>query len=481
MNREINQRHSYDSIVVGSGPNGLAAAITLAQAGKRTLVLEARDRIGGGARTGEITLPGFRHDLCSAVHPLAAASPFFQQIPLQRYGLNWIFAPAALAHTLDNGAAVLVTTSIEETALSFGIDAAAYQQLFQPLVHHRKAILEDLLGPFPLPPRHPLPTAWFGLLALLPAHGLANLVFRGERARAVFAGMAAHAAVPPRTPATAAFGLMLLMLAHAVGWPIAQGGSQAIVDALAAHLAYLGGEIQVNKPVHDLDELPPSTACLMDLTPRQWISIAGAQMTESYRSALARYRYGPGVFKIDYALDRPIPWEAPECTLAATLHLGGTAQEIEDAEQTVWDGNVAQRPFVLFGQPSLFDPSRAPAGRHTAWAYCHVPNGSTVDMTEAIENQIERFAPGFRKYILARRTWNTAEMEAYNANYVGGDINGGVQDWHQLFTRPLHLIDPYQTPIPGLYLCSSATPPGGGVHGMCGHHAARSALAKFKS
>ncbi len=466
---------NFDAVVVGSGPNGLAAAITLAQAGCSVLVLEARDTVGGGARSAELTLPGFIHDVCSAIHPLGVASPFFRALPLAQYGLEWVYPPAELAHPLDDGTAVLVERSVEATAAQLGPDARAYRQIMTPLVADCDKLLDELLGPLRFP-RHPLALARFGLQALFPASLFSRMAFRGERARAVFAGVAAHSIMPSEWPATAAFGLMLTMLAHAVGWPVARGGSQKIADALAAYLRSLGGQISVGRTVESIDDLPPARMVLLEVTPRQILKLAGHRLPPGYRRRLEGYRYGPGVFKVDLALDGPIPWKAADCARAATVHVGGTLQEIAASERAVWRGEHSAQPFVLVAQQSLFDPSRAPEGKHTAWAYCHVPNGSTVDMGDHIEAQIERFAPGFRDRILARSTRTAVQMEQYNATYVGGDINGGVQDLRQLFTRPVARWTPYSTPAKGLFLCSSSTPPGGGVHGMCGYHAARAAL-----
>jgi phytoene dehydrogenase-like protein len=471
----------YDAIVIGAGPNGLAAAITMAQAGRSVLVLEARETIGGGTRTAELTLPGFRHDICSAIHPLGVGSPFFRSLPLSDFGLKWIYPPAALAHPLDDDTAVLLKTSIEETAAGLGEDGRAYQRLMGPLTAGWEAILEDILGPYPFPPRHPVLLARFGLSAIRPAASLARSRFRGTRARAVFAGLAGHSILPLEKIATTAFGLVLGMLAHGVGWPIPAGGSQAIADSLAAYLRSLGGEIQTGFEVKSLADITQARAVLCDVTPRQLIRLAGERMPPGYRRQMERFRYGPGIFKVDYALAGPVPWRAPECARAGTVHIGGTLEEIAAAERAVWRGEHPEKPYVLFAQQSLFDSSRAPANKHTAWAYCHVPNGSTADMAGRIEAQIERFAPGFKDLILAQHTFNARDMEAYNANYIGGDINGGSQDLAQLFTRPAARIDPYATPMEGVYLCSSSTPPGGGVHGMCGYHAARSALRRMEA
>jgi len=467
---------SYDAVVVGAGPNGLAAAIVLARAGRRVLVLEARETIGGGTRSSELTLPGFVHDICSAIHPLAVSSPFFRTLPLAKHGLEWVFPPAALAHPLDDGTSVVIERSLETTAASLGADGPAYRRLLSPLVGNWSELVTDVLRPLPLPPRHPLTLARFGLRAIWPAALISRRVFRDVRARALFAGIAGHSMLPLETPLTAAFGLLLGASAHAVGWPLARGGSQAIGDALAGYLRSLGGETSTNHPVENMRDLPPARAVLFDLTPRQVLAIAGERLPVRYQAALRRYRYGPGAFKVDFALDGPIPWRAPGCARAATVHVGGSFEAIAAAERAVWRGEHPEQPFVLVAQPSLFDATRAPAGQHTAWAYCHVPHGSTRDMRSAIEGQIERFAPGFRDRILAVHTFTAAEMQAYNPNYVGGDINGGVQDLAQLYARPTWRLRPYAMPARGLYLCSSSTPPGGGVHGMCGYHAAHTAL-----
>jgi phytoene dehydrogenase-like protein len=468
----------YEAIIAGSGPNGLAAAITLARQGWRVLVLEASETIGGGTRTAEVTLSGFRHDICSAVHPLGMGSPFFRDLPLADYGLRWIQPDLPLAHPFDDGSAAAVHRSLARTVDDLGRDGVRYERLFGSLVAGWDKLAHEFLGPLRLP-RYPLAMANFGLRALWPARTAARLAFRTEKARGLFAGLAAHAIMPLEWPATAAFGLVLGALAHVVGWPLPEGGSQRIAEAMAGYLIDLGGEIVTGRRVTALAELPPARAILLDLTPREALRIAGDQLPPGYRRRLERYRYGPGVFKIDWALDGPIPWTAEACRRAGTVHLGGTLAEIAHGEKLVWQGKHPERPYVLVTQQSLFDDTRAPAGKHTGWAYCHVPNGSTADMTQIIEDQIERFAPGFRDRILARHTMTAHDYERYNPNYVGGDINGGAQDWRQLFTRPVARLDPYRTPLPNLFLCSSATPPGGGVHGMCGYHAARSALKAF--
>jgi phytoene dehydrogenase-like protein len=464
---------SYDAIVIGSGPNGLAAAITMAQAGRSVLVREAQDTIGGGLRSAELTLPGFTHDICSAIHPLGVGSPFFRTLPLGEYGLEWVQPPAAAAHPLDDGSAVVVERSIESTATGLGPDREAYQRLMDPLAAAWDDLAAAFLGPLRLPPR-PLRVAGFGLRAIRSASGFASSIFSGERARAAFAGMAAHSILPLEKPATAAFGLILNILAHVVGWPFPKGGSRKIAEALASYLLSLGGEIVTGVPVTSLDDLPPARAILCDVTPRQLLAIAGGRLSPAYRRQLERYRYGMGVFKLDWALSGPIPWKAPVCARAATVHVGGTIEEIAVSERAPWNGLHAERPFVILAQQSLFDSTRAPAGKHTAWAYCHVPNGSTVDMTGRIESQIERFAPGFRDCILARSIMPPAALERHNANLVGGDLNGGAQDLQQLVLRPTWRL--YSTSARGLYICSASTPPGGGVHGMCGYHAASRAL-----
>ena len=469
----------YDAVVVGSGPNGLAAAIALARARRSVLVLEAAETLGGGLRSAELTLPGFVHDVCAAVVPLTLASPFLSSLPLADFGLHLIQPQIALAHPLDDGTAAVLTGSVEQTAAGLGADGAAYARLMGPIVASWRHLVQELLGPFRIP-RHPLALARFGLPGILPATMLARLVFREPRAQALLAGMSAHSMLPLERPVSAAFGLVLGMLGHAVGWPIVRGGSQRLADALVAYLGSLGGQTRTRSHVDSLAEVPRHRAALLDLAPRQILQLDGARLPAPYRRELARYRYGPGIFKIDWALDRPIPWTAEACRIAGTLHLGGTLAEVAASERGVWLGQPAERPFVILVQPTLVDSTRAPAGRHTAWAYCHVPHGSTVDMTEAIEAQVERFAPGFSSRILARSVRNAAQMEAYNANYVGGDINGGVQDLWQTWTRPAARAVPYATPNPRLFICSSSTPPGGGVHGMCGYHAARAALRRLR-
>jgi phytoene dehydrogenase-like protein len=470
---------SYDAAIVGAGPNGLAAAITLARAGCSVLLLEARPTVGGGTRTAELTLPGFLHDVCSTAHPLGLASPFFRSLPLHKYGLEWIQPPAPLAHPFDDGTAAMLERSVEATSRTLGPDAAAYRLLMQPLARNCLAVMDDFLSPLHFP-RHPIPFGLFGVPALWPSRLFARTFFRGEKARGLFAGMSAHSMLPLDTPGTAGAGFVLAITGHGVGWPVARGGSQKIADALACYLKALGGEIRTGAPVESIDDLPPARAVLFDVTPRQLLKIAGSRLSGNYRRRLAHYRYGPGVFKLDLAFDGPIPWRAAECARAGTVHVGGTLDEIAAGERAVWQGEIPERPFVLVEQASLFDPTRAPDGKQTVWAYCHVPSGSTVDMTERIEAQIERFAPGLRDRILARHAMSAERMQAYNANYIGGDINGGAQDLLQFYTRPAPRRDPYSTPAKGIYLCSSSTPPGGGVHGMCGYYAAQSALRDLR-
>lgn len=464
-----------DAIVVGAGPNGLSAAIELARHGLAVTVVEQAATVGGGTRSDALTLPGFAHDVCSAIHPLGIGSPFLRALPLARYGLEWIHPDAPLAHPLDDAPAVVLERSAEATAAHLGPDGGAYERMMAPLAARWAALERDVLAP-PHWPHHPAPLAAFGLRAARSAGGLLGSRFRHPPARALFAGMAAHSCLPLERPGSAAFGLVLGLLGHAFGWPLPRGGAQRIADALAGHLRDLGGRIVVGTRVESLGDLPPARAVLLDLAPRQLLRLAGRRLPRAIRAMLGRYRYGPGAFKIDWALDGPIPWRDPACGRAGTVHVGGTFEQIAAAEREVARGRHPQRPFVLLAQPTLFDPTRAPPGRHVGWAYCHVPNGSDVDMTERIERQVERFAPGFRGRILARHTRTAAELARENPACVGGDINGGAQDLRQLFTRPLPRWRPYRTGIPGVYLCSAATPPGGGVHGLCGAWAACTAL-----
>jgi phytoene dehydrogenase-like protein len=472
----VAQSSTYDAVVIGSGPNGLAAAITMAQHGKSVIVYEAQENIGGGARSAELTLPGFIHDVCSSVYPLGIGSPFFRSLPLAQYDLEWIQPPAAVAHPFDDGTAVTQERSVEATAAQLGLDEQSYRKLMTPLVASWNGLDVDLLGPI-RPPRHPWSLARFGLLGIQPARRLAESRFQGERAKALFAGVAAHSMLPLEYWGSAAFGLVLGIAGHAVGWPIPRGGAQKLIDALAAHLRALGGEIISNRPVRALDEIPSSRVVLCDVTPRQLLEIAGERLSPSFRKSLGRYRYGMGAFKLDWALSGPVPWNAPECARAATVHLGGTLEEIAVSEESAWSGRHVEKPFVLLAQPSLFDASRAPEGKHTLWGYCHVPNGSTFNMADSIEKQIERFAPGFRDLIIQRSIMSPLELEKRNANLVGGDINGGAASLRQLFFRPTARM--YGTPLKGLYICSASTPPGGGVHGMCGYFAARKALKEM--
>ena len=469
----------YDAVVIGSGPNGLAAAITLAQQGRSVVVVEGRERLGGGARTAELTLPGFQHDVCSAVHPLAVGGPFFPSLPLEKYGLEWLYSPSQLAHPLDDGTAVTLERSVEETAAGLGQDERAYIRLIKPLVDDWERLSDSLLGPIKLP-HHPLALARFGWSAMRSAHGLTHHIFKEERARTLFTGAAAHSMLPLDQSPSAAFGLVLGILGHAVGWPIPRGGAQSLSEALAAYFRSLGGEIITGQMVKRLDELPDSRTIVFDLTPRQILTLASSQLPERYRRSLGKYRYGLAAFKLDYALSGPVPWIAAECARAATVHLGGTSDELTQSERQSANGQPPEKPLLILTQPSLFDPTRAPAGQHTLWVYAHVPNGSTFDMTERIEAQIERFAPGFKKLVLARHVTSPAEFESYNPNYIGGDINGGIQDLGQLFTRPVARIVPYSTPNPRLFICSSSTPPGGGVHGMCGYYAAQAVLKTLR-
>jgi len=467
-----------NACVIGSGPNGLTAAIVLARAGLRTTVFEAQPTIGGGARSAELTLPGFVHDICSAVHPMGVSSPAFAGMPLVEHGLEWIHPDLPLAHPFDDGAAAVLARSLDETCAGLGADGDAYRRVAAPLVRRWPALIHEVLQPVPHLPASPLLMARFGALALWPATTLARRLFRTEAARALFTGIAAHSVVRLDALGTAAAWCLLGLAAHAGGWPIPRGGSQRIANALASYFESLGGRIVTNTPIHSLEDLrAEDAACILcDVTPRQFLALAANRLPDRYSRQLEAYRYGPGVFKVDWALRAPIPWKAAACARAGTVHLGGTLDEIAAAERAPFEGAPAERPFILLVQPSLFDSSRAPAGMHTAWAYCHVPNGSTEDMTARIEAQVERFAPGFGATILARHTFAAAELERHNANLIGGDITGGANDLKQLIVRPT--LSFYRTPLEGVYLCSSSTPPGGAVHGMCGYHAARLALRR---
>jgi phytoene dehydrogenase-like protein len=464
----------YDAIVIGSGPNGLSAAIALKQAGLSVLILEAKQTIGGGLRSEELTLPGFIHDVCSAIHPLAAGSPFFNSLPLEQYGLEFIYPEIAAAHPFDGGSEAVLKGSVEETANNLGIDRGSYLELLAPLVNRWPDLAPDILAPLHYP-KYPLDLVSFGLNAIKSASSLAQR-FKSKEARGLWAGMAAHSMQSLSNSTSAAAGLVLLATGHTKGWPVPKGGSKKIALALASYFLALGGKIETGIHVKSMSDIPSSRILLFDLTPKQILEIAGEHFSTVYKWQLKRYRYGMGVYKIDWALDGPIPFTSARCQSAGTVHLGNTFEEIADGEQMTSEGKHPEKPFVLLAQQSLIDPSRAPQGKQTAWAYCHVPNGSEKDMTEAIENQVERFAPGFRDLILAKHTMNTKEMEAYNPNYIGGDINGGVIDMGQLFTRPALRISPYKTSAKGIYICSSSTPPGGGVHGMCGYHAAKQSL-----
>jgi phytoene dehydrogenase-like protein len=466
----------YDAVVVGSGPNGLVAAITIARAGRRVLVLEGQATPGGGTRSAELTEPGFVHDVCSAIHPLGAVAEAMRTLPLDRHGLRWIHPPVPVAHTLDDHS-VLLERSVEATSARLGADGKTWTRLLGPVVDAGIGFVDDVLSPFSFPD-HPFVMARFGLHALRSATAFTRGNFVEGDAPALFAGAAAHAVLPFDRAATAGVGLFFSTLGHVAGWPLAEGGSQAIADALVAELRAAGGEVECGRPIADLAEVPSSAVVLADVVPRNLVRLAGDRLPDRVRTRYLRFRHGPAVFKVDYALSDPVPWRDPATSSTATVHVGGTFEEIAAAESTVASGGHPERPFVLVAQPSLFDRTRAPAGRHTLWAYCHVPNGSTIDMTDAIERQIERFAPGFRDTIIGRHRATPADIEAGNPNYVGGDITGGVADLGQLFTRPMISLRPWATGAPGLYLCSSSTPPGAGVHGMCGLHAANLALSR---
>jgi phytoene dehydrogenase-like protein len=468
-----------DVVVVGSGPNGLAAAVRLAQAGAAVVVLEARDTPGGGTRTAQLTLPGFLHDACSAVHPLAILSPWFRRLPLADHGLRWIRPPVSAAHPLDDGPAVLLRRSVDETAAAFEhpADARAYQRLLGPLLTDPHGLLDDALSPLGIP-RHPGAFLRFGLRGFRSAVGLSRR-FGGIRAAALLAGCATHSVLPFDRAFTGALALIFLFAGHLEDWPVAAGGSQAITGALAGLLRALGGRIETGVHVRTLADLPPARMFLFDTSPAQLAEIAGPVLPPRYLRRLRRYVYGPGTFKIDFALDGPIPWKDPRCLLASTVHLGGTFAEVASAEAAVWRGEHPERPFVLLCQQSQFDPSRAPPGKQTGYAYCHVPAGSTRDLSAIVESQIERFAPGFRSLILARHVTLTSDFERDNPNYVGGAVTGGAANLGQLFTRPVARWNPYTTPHPRVLICSASTPPGGGVHGMCGYHAATTALRRL--
>jgi phytoene dehydrogenase-like protein len=472
-------RETFDAVVVGSGPNGLSAAVALAQAGASVVVLEAADEIGGGTRTAELTLPGFHHDVCSAVHTTGILSPFFRSLPLEEHGLRWIVPRASVAHPLDDQHAVMMWKSLEETAVGLGADARSYHELIAPFLGNPDRFFRDALGPLGWP-RHPGIFMRFGMKAMWPARLFANWQFQQSRAKALFAGCAGHSILPLDKMFTAALGLIFSIAGHVEPWPVAAGGSQAISRALESLLREVGAQIRTGVRVTSAAELPAARVYLFDTSPDQLASVAKPVLPNGYVRRIGRYRYGPGAFKVDWALDGPIPWRDPNCLEASTVHLGGTLEEIAAGEAAMFRGEHPRRPYVLLCQQSQLDPSRAPPGQHTGYAYCHVPGGSTVDMTEAIENQVERFAPGFKDRILARHTMNTHDFHRYNPNYVGGAITGGVADIFQLFTRPVARLDPYTTANPRLFICSASTPPGGGVHGMCGYHAAKSALKRME-
>jgi phytoene dehydrogenase-like protein len=472
-------RESFDAVVVGSGPNGLSAAVALAQGGASVLVLEAADEVGGGTRTAELTEPGFHHDVCSAVHTTGILSPFFRSLPLEEHGLRWIVPRASVAHPLDDEPAVMLWRSLEETCAGLGADASSYRGLVAPFLDDPDGFFGDVLGPLGRP-KHPGTFLRFGLAAMWPATTFANWRFQQSRAKALFAGCAGHSILPLDKLFTAALGLIFSIAGHVEPWPVAAGGSRAIPQALASLLKDLGGEIRTGVRVRSSGDLPAARVYLFDTSPDQLASIAESALPAGYRRRLGRYRYGPGAFKLDWALDGPIPWRDANCLEASTVHLGGTLEEISAGEAAMFRGEHPERPYVLLCQQSQLDPSRAPEGKQTGYAYCHVPGGSTVDMTDAIENQVERFAPGFKDRILARHTMNTQDFQRYNPNYVGGAITGGVADVFQLFTRPVARLDPYTTPNPRVFICSASTPPGGGVHGMCGYHAAQSALRRLE-
>jgi phytoene dehydrogenase-like protein len=469
-----------DAIVVGSGPNGLAAAIRLAQSGKSVVVLEAADVAGGGMRTSELTLPGFHHDVCASVFAMAACSPFFSTLPLEQHGLEWVFPPAALAHPFKDGTAALLYKPVAQTTSTLGADGRNYRALMGDFAEHATDLVKDALAPFHFP-RRPFLFARFGLRAIRPASSLARAYFKTEHGRAFFAGLGAHSMIALEYAASSAVALVLAIAGHAAGWPFARGGAQGLAAALVRYFESLGGKIITNSRVDSLEQLPPAQLVLLDVTPRQFIKLAGDRLPSGYRSRLERYRYGMAAYKIDWALNHPIPWRAAECAQAGTVHLGESLQEISESERAPWHGQVSARPYVLLTQPSLFDPTRGPAGKHTAWGYCHVPNGFKGDITQSIEDQVERFAPGFRDCIAARSVMTPADFEQHNANLIGGDIGGGAALLSQLFLRPTASM--YRTPLKGVYLCSSSTPPGPGVHGMCGYFAAEAAfkLRRFEA
>ncbi len=471
--------NKYDAAIIGSGPNGLAAGILLLKAGLSVVILEAGDKIGGGTRTSELTIPGYLHDVCSAVHPLGAGSPLFQKLPLSEYGLKWIFPQKSVVHPFEDGTASYISLSIDETAESLKADADTYKKLMIPLMENSDVLIKDIFSPLSFP-SDVISMIRFGAKAFHPAYKFAFRRFRGNEARSLFAGLSAHSSLSLDKMFTSAFGLILGITGHKPGWPVPAGGSQKIADALSGYFKSLGGKIITECVVDNLSDIPESGIKVFDLTPEQILKIIGNKLPAGYTRRLKKYRYGPGVFKIDYALSHPIPFKSKECSESAAIHIGGEVDEIYLSEYQVWQGKNPDKPFIIFVQPSLFDKTRAPEEKHTAWAYCHVPNGSIEDMTDRIENQIERFAPGFRDIVIARNKMNTGDLQSYNANYVGGDINGGVQDWKQLISRPVLSLSPYSIPLKGYYICSSSTPPGGGVHGMCGYNAVKQILKDYK-
>ena len=475
----VKNTDSYDVVIIGSGPNGLSSGIYLARKGLQVLIIEAANQVGGGTRTAELTLDGFHHDVCSAVHPSGYLSPYFKELDLEQYGLEWVFPKASVAHPLDNEAAVILSKSVEETAANLGIDQKAYQRIMQPIAKHVDWLMEDSLRPLGMF-KHPFFMTRFGMKAALPATLFSKLVFKGKRAKALFAGCTAHSILPFDKFFTTALGLVFLANGHAVDWPVAKGGSQSIANALLECFKKAGGEILLSTKIENYNELPSAKAYLFDTDPLQVANIAENELPTSYKKRLRKYNFGPGVFKIDYALSEPIPWKDPRCLEASTVHIGGTFEEIAKAEKEAWQGLHSEKPYVLLAQQSQFDDTRSPEGQHTCWAYCHVPNGSTEDKSEIIENQIERFAPGFKDIILAKHSMNTKAFQTYNSNYVGGAVTGGAADITQLFTRPVARFNPYSTPNPKIFMCSASTPPGGGVHGMNGYWAAKSVLKSVK-
>jgi phytoene dehydrogenase-like protein len=465
----------YDAVVIGGGPNGLAAAITLQRAGAAVKIFEAKDTIGGGMRSAELTLPGFIHDVCSAIHPMAIESPFFSQLPLRDFGLKGIFPQYSLAHPFEDGEGVILANSIDQTACYLGKDDKSYKKLMVPLVDNWPDFNKNILGPLSIP-RNPLPLARFGIKALLPADKFCNYFFKEAKAKALIAGCAAHSLLPLDHLATSAIGLVLALTGHRRGWGLPEGGTQQLANALCNYFKSLGGEIEVNAEIKNINDIPQAKVIIFDTSPTQLVEIAGERLSEQYKKSLSRFKLGWGVYKVDFALSEPVPWKFKFAQRAGTLHLGGKMEEIMESEKAVSEGRVSENPFVLYAQQSMFDKTRAPEGKQTGWAYCHVPNGYSQNVRELIIKQIEKYAPGFREIILSMHTFSPSDYQAYNSNYIGGDINGGSQDITQIFSRPVLSLSPYRTSAKGIYLCSSSTPPGGGVHGMCGFHAAKRAL-----